>query len=145
MVDSLDNVIENAYEYGRTGIETYVDQFLKDADKEQRRKLKQQILVIWDRIIQYWMDKKTDKTQGPSVSPVAITDSIGEIVYNEGIQHYKPKKHYQIKYLSDSVLSLLFCCLRILYFTCFVQYSVFTNIIFIPKSFFQLLNKVWSA
>lgn len=84
MIDSLDNVIENAYEYGRTGIETYVDQFLKDADKEQRRKLKEQILVIWDRIIQYWMDKKTDKAHGPSVSPVAITDSIGEIVYNEG-------------------------------------------------------------
>lgn len=52
MVDSLDNIIENAYEYGRNGIETYVDQFLKDADHEQRRKLKQQILLIWDRIIQ---------------------------------------------------------------------------------------------
>lgn len=75
--------MENAYEYGRTGIETYVDEFLKDADKEQRRKLKEQILVIWDRIIQYWMDKKT--SHGPSVSPVAITDSIGEIVYNEGM------------------------------------------------------------
>lgn len=85
MVDSLDNIIENAYEYGRTGIETYVDEFLKDADKEQRRKLKEQILVIWDRIIQYWMDKKTDRAHGPSVSPVAITDSIGEIVYNEGM------------------------------------------------------------
>lgn len=83
MVDSLDNVMENAYEYGRTGIETYVDEFLKDADKEQRRKLKEQILVIWDRIIQYWMDKKT--SHGPNVSPVAITDSIGEIVYNEGM------------------------------------------------------------
>lgn len=87
MVDSLDDIIENAYEYGRTGIETYVDQFLKDADAEQRRKLKQQILVIWDRIIQYWVDKKTDKAHGPSVSPVAITDSIGEIVYNEGTIH----------------------------------------------------------
>lgn len=84
MVDSMDNVIENAYEYGRTGIETYVDQFLKDADKEQRRKLKQQILIIWDRVIQYWMDKKSDKMHGPSVPSVAITDSIGEIVYNEG-------------------------------------------------------------
>lgn len=88
MVDSLDNIIENAYEYGRTGIETYVDQFLKDADKEQRGKLKQQILIIWDRVIQYWMDRKNYKAQGPSVSPVAITDSIGEIVYNEGNLHY---------------------------------------------------------
>ncbi|XP_031616738.1 transmembrane protein 245 isoform X2 [Contarinia nasturtii] len=86
MIDSLDNVIENAYEYGRKGIETYVDQFLKDADQEQRRKLKQQILVIWDRIIQYWMDKKTDKSHGPITDTVAITDSIGEIVYNEAAQ-----------------------------------------------------------
>lgn len=84
MVDSMDDIIENAYEYGRNGIETYVDKFLKDADQEQRRKLKHQILIIWDRIIQYWMDKKTDQAHGPSVSPVAITDSIGEIVYNEG-------------------------------------------------------------
>lgn len=91
MVDSLDNVMENAYEYGRTGIETYVDEFLKDADKEQRRKLKEQILVIWDRIIQYWMDKKT--SHGPSVSPVAITDSIGEIVYNEGMYGAQGQLH----------------------------------------------------
>lgn len=90
MVDSLDNVIENAYEYGRTGIETYVDQFLKDADKEQRRKLKQQILIIWDRVIQYWMDKKSDKMHGPNVPSVAITDSIGEIVYNEGKLNVSP-------------------------------------------------------
>lgn len=84
-LDSLDNVIENAYEYGRTGIETYVDQFLKDADKEQRRKLKEQILIIWDRMIQYWMaDKKSKVAHGPVVSSAALTDSIGEIVYNEG-------------------------------------------------------------
>lgn len=80
----MDDIIENAYEYGRNGIETYVDKFLKDADQEQRNRLKQQILVIWDRIIQYWMDKNTDKVHGPSVSPVAISDSVAEIVYNEG-------------------------------------------------------------
>lgn len=84
MQDSLDNVIENAYQYGRHGIETYVDEFLKDADKEQRRKLKDQILSIWDRLIQYWMDRQKGITHGPSVPPTAISDSIGEIVYNEG-------------------------------------------------------------
>lgn len=94
MVDSMDDIIENAYEYGRNGIETYVDKFLKDADQEQRRKLKQQILVIWDRIIQYWMDKKTDQAHGPSVSPVAITDSIGEIVYNEGTFSFNRLHHF---------------------------------------------------
>lgn len=78
----MDNIIENAYQYGRTSIETYLDDFLKDADKEQRRKLKDQILSIWDRMIQYWMDKQ--KGHGPMVPSTAITDSIGEIVYNEG-------------------------------------------------------------
>lgn len=84
MQDSLDNMIENAYQYGRTGIETYVDEFLRDADKEQRRKLKDQILSIWDRMIQFWMDKQKGTTHGPTVPSTAITDSIGEIVYNEG-------------------------------------------------------------
>lgn len=40
-------------------------------------------------MIQYWVDKKKDATPGPSVSPAAITDSIGEIVYNEGILKIK--------------------------------------------------------
>lgn len=79
----MDNVIENAYQNGRAGIETYLDEFLKDADKEQRRKLKDQVLSIWDRMIQYWMDKQKGST-GPNVPSTAITDSIGEIVYNQG-------------------------------------------------------------
>lgn len=82
MQDSMENAMENAYQYGRTGIETYLDEFLKDADREQRRKLKEQVLSIWDRMIQYWMDKQ--KGTGPNVPSTAITDSIGEIVYNEG-------------------------------------------------------------
>lgn len=84
MQDSFDNVIENAYQYGRTGIETYVDEFLKDSDKEQRQKLKDQILSIWDRLIQFWVDKHKGPIHGPTVPSTAITDSIGEIVSNEG-------------------------------------------------------------
>lgn len=84
MQDSMDNVIENAYQYGRSGIETYIDEFLKDADKEQKRKLKEQVLSIWDRLIQYWVDKQKGNTHGPSVPSEAITDSIGQIVANEG-------------------------------------------------------------
>lgn len=115
MVDSLDNVMENAYEYGRTGIETYVDEFLKDADKEQRRKLKEQILVIWDRIIQYWMDKKT--SHGPSVSPVAITDSIGEIVYNEGMSQQNHCIHFttEIPTTVELLVFLAFCLRHFLF------------------------------
>lgn len=48
--------------------------------------IKQPNAQTYNESFQYWMDKKTDKAHGPSVSPVAITDSIGEIVYNEGIQ-----------------------------------------------------------
>lgn len=84
MQDSMDNVLENAYQYGRDGIETYVDEFLKDADRQQREKLKMQVLSIWDRMIQYWMDRQKGTTSGPSVPSTAITDSIGEIVSNEG-------------------------------------------------------------
>lgn len=87
MQDSMENAMENAYQYGRTGIETYLDEFLKEADKEQRRKLKEQVLSIWDRMIQYWMDKQKGTT-GPGVPSTAITDSIGEIVYNEGKTTY---------------------------------------------------------
>lgn len=86
MTDSLDNVIENAYQYGRTGIDTYVEELLKDADKEQRKKIKGQLLSIWDRLIQYWVDRQKDpKFTGPIVPSFALSDSIGEIVNNQGI------------------------------------------------------------
>lgn len=83
--NSVDDVIENAYQYGRTGIGTYVDELLKDADVEQRSHLKEQLLSVWDRLIQYWLDRKNDSaTHGPQVPASAISDSIGEIVNNEG-------------------------------------------------------------
>lgn len=80
----MDDVIENAYQYGRTGIGTYVDELLKDADVEQRNHLKEQLLSVWDRLIQYWLDRKKDSAHGPQVPASAISDSIGEIVNNEG-------------------------------------------------------------
>ncbi|XP_037025969.1 transmembrane protein 245 isoform X3 [Bradysia coprophila] len=84
VTESLDNVIENAYQYGRTGIESYVDELLKDADVEQKKHLKDQLLGIWDRLIQYWVDRqKNNSFHGPTVPASAISDSIGEIVNNE--------------------------------------------------------------
>lgn len=81
----MDGVIENAYQYGRTGIETYVDELLKDADTDQRKHLKNQLLSVWDRLIQYWVDRQKDTSfTGPQVPASAISDSIGEIVNNEG-------------------------------------------------------------
>lgn len=85
VTSSLDGVIENAYQYGRTGIETYVDELLKDADTEQRKHLKNQLLSVWDRLIQYWVDRQKDTSfTGPQVPASAISESIGEIVNNEG-------------------------------------------------------------
>lgn len=85
VTSSLDGVIENAYQYGRTGIETYVDELLKDADTDQRKHLKNKLLSVWDRLIQYWVDRQKDTSfTGPQVPASAISDSIGEIVNNEG-------------------------------------------------------------
>lgn len=95
--------MENAYLYGRTGIETYLDEFLKEADKEQRRKLKEQVLSIWDRMIQYWMDKQKGTT-GPGVPSTAITDSIGEIVYNQGMFRPIPISHGFLIYPTEAAL-----------------------------------------
>lgn len=86
VISSLDNVIENAYQYGRTTIETYVDKLLKDADKDQRGKLTAQLLSIWDRLIQYWVDRHKDSNfNGPKVPAMAITESIEEMINNEGL------------------------------------------------------------
>lgn len=93
VTSSMDDVIENAYQYGRTGIGTYVDELLKDADAEQRTQLREQLLSVWDRLIQYWLDRKKEgggsgaageAFSGPQVPASAIADQIGEIVNNEG-------------------------------------------------------------
>lgn len=80
---SLDNFMEDAYQYSRKGIETYVDEFLKDTNKDQRTKLKEQMLGIWDRVIHYWMDSRKNTTV-VAVQPAVLTESIGELVQNAG-------------------------------------------------------------
>lgn len=96
VTNSMDDVIENAYQYGRTGIGTYVDELLKDADGEQRQHLREQLLSVWDRLVQYWLDRKKEMGNGgggggpggtfngPQVPASAISDQLGEIVNNEG-------------------------------------------------------------
>lgn len=75
--------MQDAYEYSRKGIESYIDDFLKDTNKEQRAKLKEQMLSIWDRVIHYWMDTRKNTTV-TAVQPTVLTDSIGELVQNAG-------------------------------------------------------------
>lgn len=73
----------DAYQYSRKGIETYIDEFLKDTSEDQRTKLKDQLLGIWDRMIHYWMDSRKNTTS-ISLHPTALTDSLGELVQNAG-------------------------------------------------------------
>lgn len=73
----------DAYQYSRKGIESFIDEFLKDTSKEQRTKLKEQMLGIWDRMIHYWMDSRKNTT-AISVKPTVLTDSLGELVQNAG-------------------------------------------------------------
>uniref|UniRef100_U5EIK1 Putative conserved plasma membrane protein n=1 Tax=Corethrella appendiculata TaxID=1370023 RepID=U5EIK1_9DIPT len=80
---SMDDIIDNAYKYGRTHIEDYVDGIFNDTDPAQAKKLKCQILSVWDRVIQSWMDRNNDeKTVGPRVTRESIKSTIDEIVIN---------------------------------------------------------------
>lgn len=79
----MDNIIDNAYKYGRGHIEQYVDGIFNDTDPIQAKKLKFQILSVWDRLIQSWMDRNnSDDIVGPRVSLDAIHATIDEIVIN---------------------------------------------------------------
>ncbi|XP_054747334.1 transmembrane protein 245 isoform X2 [Anastrepha obliqua] len=85
---SLDDALDNAHHYGRRKIETYIDDWLAEADSVHATKLKEQILDVWDRLIQYWIDvNKSDSSYGPRVPTDALKTTFGEIVDNPG--HFK--------------------------------------------------------
>ncbi|XP_030371008.1 transmembrane protein 245 isoform X2 [Scaptodrosophila lebanonensis] len=80
---SIDDALDNAHHYGRRKIETYIDDWLADADAVHAAKLKQQILEVWDRLIQYWIDfNKAGTSFGPRVPTDALKSTFGEIVDN---------------------------------------------------------------
>ncbi|XP_035900293.1 transmembrane protein 245 isoform X4 [Anopheles stephensi] len=82
-MQSMDNIIDNAYKYGRSHIEQYVDGIFNDTDPAQAIKLKMQILSVWDRLIQSWMDRSNgDGMVGPRVPAQAIRMTIDEIFIN---------------------------------------------------------------
>jgi len=85
MQSSIDDALDNAHHYGRRKIETYIDDWLADADKVHATKLKEQILDVWDRLIQYWIDfNKAGTSYGPRVPTDALKSTFGEIVDNPG-------------------------------------------------------------
>lgn len=82
---SIDDALDNAHHYGRRKIETYIDDWLAEADKVHATKLKEQILEVWDRLIQYWIDfNKSGTSYGPRVPTDALKSTFGEIVDNPG-------------------------------------------------------------
>ncbi|XP_065088791.1 transmembrane protein 245 isoform X2 [Ochlerotatus camptorhynchus] len=82
-MQSMDNIIDNAYKYGRSHIEQYVDDIFNDTDPTQAKKLKCQILSVWDRLIQSWMDRNNgDGLVGPRVTSQSIRTTIDEIFIN---------------------------------------------------------------
>uniref|UniRef100_A0A182NKU5 Transmembrane protein 245 n=1 Tax=Anopheles dirus TaxID=7168 RepID=A0A182NKU5_9DIPT len=82
-MQSMDNIIDNAYKYGRSHIEQYVDGIFNDTDPTQAIKLKMQILSVWDRLIQSWMDRNNGEGMvGPRVPAQAIRMTIDEIFIN---------------------------------------------------------------
>ncbi|XP_075148232.1 transmembrane protein 245 isoform X3 [Haematobia irritans] len=79
---TLDDALDNAHHYGRRKIETYIDDWLADADAVHATKLKEQILDVWDRLIQYWIDFNKSDSYGPRVPTEALKTTFGEIVDN---------------------------------------------------------------
>ncbi|XP_065371625.1 transmembrane protein 245 isoform X3 [Calliphora vicina] len=82
MQSSIDDALDNAHHYGRRKIETYIDDWLTDADPIHATKLKEQILDVWDRLIQYWIDFNKSDSYGPRVPTDALKSTFGEIVDN---------------------------------------------------------------
>lgn len=56
-MQSMNDFIDNAYKYSRGTIEDYIDNVFNQTNPEQAKKLKLQILAVWDRLIQSYMDR----------------------------------------------------------------------------------------
>ncbi|KAF5293264.1 hypothetical protein FQR65_LT11004 [Abscondita terminalis] len=85
--DTMDSILDNAYQYGREGISKVVSFFVcdevdenlfvskvrglvNDVDSVKSAKLEKQVLELWDRLYQTWMS--SDNIHGPQVTTTAI-------------------------------------------------------------------------
>lgn len=71
--DTVDSILDNAYQYGREGISNLIKSVMTDVDPEKSAKLEKQVLELWDRVYQTWMS--SDDTNGPQVTSVAVEHS----------------------------------------------------------------------
>ncbi|GAB0092494.1 transmembrane protein 245 [Sergentomyia squamirostris] len=107
---TFDNIIDNAHEYGRNTIETYIDDILKDTDKQQAIKLKEQVLTTWDRLVQNVLERNSDDVLGPKMG-FGIRESFDEIVDNpvakEGIIAWAKSNVGMLRDVLDSLWIIL--------------------------------------
>ncbi|XP_044263709.1 transmembrane protein 245 [Tribolium madens] len=68
--DTVDSVLDNAYQYGREGISKAVRGMMTDVDSAKSEKLEKQVLELWDRVYQSWMS--TNDANGPKVTEDAV-------------------------------------------------------------------------
>ncbi|XP_073950314.1 transmembrane protein 245 isoform X2 [Choristoneura fumiferana] len=77
--EKLDSLIDNAYTYGKEGISTgvqgYVRSILKEGDPDKIARVEEQILEIWDRVYQSWVSGHFAPQVGPQVDGSAVQDS----------------------------------------------------------------------
>lgn len=82
-MQSMNDVIDNAYKYSRGSIEDYLDSVFNETNPEQAIKLKTQILSVWDRLIQSYMDRNNEG-MGPRVPSESVLSTLDEIVTTSG-------------------------------------------------------------
>ncbi|CAH1105803.1 unnamed protein product [Psylliodes chrysocephalus] len=68
--DTIDSILDNAYQYGREGIQKSVRGMMTDVDPSKSEKLEKQVLELWDRVYQNWMS--TNDSNGPKVTDDAV-------------------------------------------------------------------------
>lgn len=70
--NTVDSLLDNAYQYGREGISKGVKSMMSGVDPSKSEKLEQQVLELWDRIYQAWMNSDSDQSHGPKVTSDAV-------------------------------------------------------------------------
>lgn len=86
-MQSMNDVIDNAYQYSHGTIEEHLDIFLNNTDPLQAAKFKTQVLSIWDRLIQRYMDQYngSDTLIGPRVTSESVFNTLDELVTSSGV------------------------------------------------------------
>ena len=111
--DSMENVMDGAYNYSRDWISQTLRHSLADADGNARRDLELKVLSLWDRSYQYWV---TDQRSHSRPGEEALTSNLGELltqlystsgVFNvSGIQTFVQNNMGTLTSISEQVWSL---------------------------------------